>query len=168
MTIRPANPGDATQILEIYRPAVEQSAISFELTLPTLDELKSRISDSSDRYPWIVDDQGGQIRGYAYARPFRPREAYRNSVESTVYVHADHRRENVGRALMEELMARLADAGHHLLIAGITLPNPASVALHERLGFQPVGVFPEVGRKFDRWHDVGFWACKLDGANPPN
>ncbi|MEL6110275.1 MAG: N-acetyltransferase family protein, partial [Planctomycetota bacterium] len=112
----------------------------------------------------VVADEGDHLSGYAYAIQFRSREAYRHSVETTVYVDPAHQRQGVGRHLMMSLLERLSNQGHHLALALATLPNPGSVGLHESLGFTKVGVIPEVGYKLDQWHDVGIWSLKLKGG----
>jgi phosphinothricin acetyltransferase len=162
--IRDARLSDAQAIVDIYRPIVTETAISFEIDCPEVPEMMERLQRVQRHWPWLVMEGEDRLRGYAYTRPFRERRAYQHTVETTVYVHSNDRGQGVGRALMEVLLLRLQEAGHHAVIAAITLPNPASVALHEGLGFRQIGVFPEVGRKFFAWHDVGFWWLDLDGA----
>ena len=159
--IRQATAKDAMSVIEIYSPAITESSTSFELKIPSVDEMVRRIESATDRYPWLVLTEDQNVIGYAYATPFRARAAYQFSAETSVYVHRDHHRKGIARKLMLELIKLLKAARHHMIIAGVTLPNPASVALHESLGFEPVGVFPEVGFKFNEWHDVGFWSLKL-------
>lgn len=115
------------------------------------------------RYPWLSAADDDQFAGYAKAAPWRERDAYRFTVETTVYIRPEYQRRGVGRALMLELLTRLSDAGFRTAIAGIALPNSGSVVLHERLGFEPIGIFPAVGFKFDRAWDVGFWLKRLGG-----
>lgn len=168
MIIRDATLADATAVREIYRPAIEVSATSFELEVPSVEEMARRIGESTPRFPWLVLENEGEVLGYAYARPFRAREAYRQSAESSVYIREGHHGRGHGRRLMEALLERLREADHHVVIAGATMPNPGSVRLHEGLGFRPVGTFPEVGRKFDAWHAVAFWSLLLeDGKSGP-
>ena len=162
MQIRDACESDAEQLLEIYRPAVEESAISFELTVPSVDAFRERIASSSEPYPWIVAQRNDLLLGYAHLRSFRSKEAYCHSAETTVYVRHGLHGQGIGSTLMQELIRRARAVDHHLLIAGITVPNAASIGLHESLGFRQVGFFEEVGRKFDTWHNVGFWALKLE------
>lgn len=165
LTIRHATGHDAAGVRAIYAPVVRETAISFEMEVPSVEEMAARIARASPIHPWLVAERDERVVGYAYATPFRAREAYQHSVETTVYVAADQHRTGVGRQLMRALLERLRDAEHHLVVAGVALPNDASVRLHEALGFAPVGVFRHAGRKYDRWHDVGFWSLHLrDGA----
>lgn len=159
--IRLATPADAPAVRAIYRPIVEQTAISFEFEVPSEAELARRIGATLERAPWLLCEERGALLGYAYAVPFRARPAYSWCVESSVYVDASHQRRGVARGLYLSLLGCLREQGFHRLVAGITLPNPASVALHEGLGFEPVGSFRDVGNKFDAWHAVGFWELKL-------
>lgn len=167
--VRSAGPGDAAEMLAIYEPVVRQTAISFELEPPTIAELAARIVAVTATDPWLVVEREGQLAGYAYATRFRSRPAYEATRETTVYVHPDHRGAGVARQLMEALIGELTAGGTRLVVAGIALPNEASIALHEGLGFTHVGTFHDVGRKFDRWHDVGFWElrCGLDADTGP-
>lgn len=160
--IRPATVPDAVQILEIYVPVVESSAISFELEPPGIEEFVERMTTVMQDNPWLVMEQEGVIIGYAYATLFRSRAAYSRTRESSVYVHSGHHGKGVGRELMLALLDELSARNVHRVVAGATLPNPGSAALHESLGFRYVGTFHEVGRKFDQWHDVGFWEIRLD------
>ena len=138
-----------------------KKAISFEFEVPSEAEMARRISATLERAPWLLCEERGETLGYAYAVPFRARPAYSWSVESSVYIHASHRRRGIARGLYRSLLGCLREQGFHRLVAGITLPNPASVALHESLGFEPVGAFSDVGNKFDAWHAVGFWELEL-------
>lgn len=160
--IRTATAADAAEILDIYAPIVEGSAISFELAPPGIEEFADRIATVMEENPWLVMEHEGVIVGYAYATVFRSRAAYFHTRESSVYVHPGHHRNGVGRELMLALLEELSARGTHRVVAGATLPNDGSAALHESLGFRYVGTFHEVGRKFDRWHDVGFWELSLD------
>lgn len=161
LTIRHATTDDAAACAMIYAPVVRDTSISFEFDPPDAAEFAARITRVQQTDAWFVGVRGDQIVGYAYATEFRARAAYAASRETTVYVHNDHHGTGVGSALMRRLLAELREQGAHVAIAGITLPNDGSVALHERLGFTPVGVFRESGRKFDAWHDVGFWELLL-------
>ncbi len=159
--IRSATVADAVQILDIYTPIVENSAISFELETPKIEEFVNRMTSVMEDNPWLVMEHEGRIIGYAYATLFRSRAAYSHTRESSVYVHPGHHGQGVGRKLMLALIEELSARGAHRVVAGATLPNPGSAALHESLGFRHVGTFSEVGRKFEQWHDVGFWELNL-------
>ena len=155
--IRSAGVKDAAAIQAIYAPIVERTAISFEDAPPAAAEIARRIVRTLEAYPYLVAERDGQLLGFAYAGPHRARPAYRHSVDVTAYVAEAARRQGVGKALYDALLAALADAGYHAAFAGIALPNPASEALHKAVGFEPVGIYREVGFKFDRWHDVAWW-----------
>lgn len=159
--IRLADLADAEQMLAIYAPVIRDSAISFESEPPTLDELGGRVERTLLQWPWLVYEANGRVLGYAYASQFRAREAYQWTTEVTVYVDSTRHRGGVGRGLYTSLLACLSLQGYRLAIAAITLPNAASVGLHEHLGFRRVGVFDSVGYKLGRWHDVGFWQLAL-------
>ena len=161
MLIRLASPADAAAVRQIYTPAVERTPISFEVVAPAVAEMARRIVDHADEHPWLVAEDGGAVLGYAYAGQFRARAAYRWSVETSVYVAGGARRRGGGRTLYASLLSLLAAQGYHRAFAGITLPNPASVGLHEAMGFARLGVFREVGWKLGSWHDVGWWQRQL-------
>jgi phosphinothricin acetyltransferase len=156
MRIRTAEAGDAEALRLIYRPYVESTAVSFETEVPTVEEFVRRIAAAVEGWAWLVAESGNEVVGYAYGSSHRPRRAYRFSVEVSAYVDAAHQRRGIARALYNELFPLLDERGYHNAYAGITLPNEASVGFHRSLGFRPVGVFPEVGRKFDAWHDVAW------------
>ncbi len=158
MQIRAATPDDAAALAEIYRPIVEQTAISFELEAPSAAEMRSRIVGLAPQYPWLVAADRERVVGYAYASPHRKRAAYASSVDVSAYVADAARGKGAGRALYSALFTELARAGaFHRAFAGIALPNDASVALHKRFEFELVGVYREVGQKFGRWIDVAWW-----------
>lgn len=159
--VRLASPLDAGAIAEIYVPIVVSTAISFEDTPPTADEMRARIEKTLTAYPWLVAELDGDVAGYAYGGRWRERHAYRYSVEVTVYVAEAAQRRGIARALYDALFRVLAAQGFHRALAGIALPNDASVALHERVGFTRVGVFRAVGRKFGAWHDVAWYERAL-------
>lgn len=159
--VRLVRPADLAAVRAIYAPLVETSAITFETEVPSLAELGERARAVTARFPWLVLEQGGVVTGYAYASTWRTRAAYRWSVETTVYVRPDARGRGVGRALYRSLLACLRVQGYRLALGGITLPNPASVALHEALGFRRTGLHRACGFKLGAWHDVGFWECEL-------
>jgi L-amino acid N-acyltransferase YncA len=159
--IRLATAHDAEQIQAIYAPIVRDTAISFELVPPTVDEMRQRITKTLEHLPWVVCAQRGEVLGYAYASAHRSRAAYQWSVDVSVYIHASTRRSGVGRAIYTSLCTLLALQGFFNAYAGITLPNPGSVGLHEAMGFRPVGVYRAVGYKLGAWHDVGWWQRTL-------
>jgi L-amino acid N-acyltransferase YncA len=167
-TIRLATAHDAAGVQAIYAPIVRDTAISFELEPPSVEEVRQRIEATLSRLPWLVCEHCGAILGYVYASQHRTRPAYQWSVDASVYVQARARRSGVGRALYRSLFALLALQGFVNAFAGITLPNPGSVGLHEALGFQPVGIYRGVGYKLGAWHDVGWWQLALrERTTPP-
>jgi L-amino acid N-acyltransferase YncA len=167
--IRLATSDDAPQIAAIYRPFCEENCVSFELEAPAAAEMAARIAKIGGRFPWLVDDRGGVVAGYAYASPHRERAAYRWVVEVTVYIHEKFRGQGVGRALYTELFKRLRDQGLFKAYAGILIPNPASQGFHESMGFKLVGVYEKVGYKMGAWLDVGWWVYSIqpERDSPP-
>jgi phosphinothricin acetyltransferase len=159
--IRPATPADALAICGIYNHYVATTVISFEEAPVAIDEMAKRIADLSPTHPWYVAEEDGIVAGYAYAGPWRTRAAYRFAVESTVYVASERGGRGLGAKLYDVLLRDLADRGFHCVMGGIALPNPASVALHEKLGFVKVAHFREIGWKFGRRIDVGYWQRML-------
>src|SRR6266849_3662186 len=160
-TIRLATENDAEQIQAIYAPYVIHTAISFELEPPAVEEMRQRIMKTLQHWPWLVCENKGEVLGYAYTSRYRERAAYQWSVEVSVYIDERFHRLGIGRALYSPLFKLLALQGFHNAYAGITLPNPGSVGLHESLGFQPLGVYRAVGYKLGAWHDVGWWQLTL-------
>ena len=160
-TIREVRLNDAARICEIYNHYVINTAISFEEEAVSKEEMSRRISAITREYPWIAVERAGETVGYAYASRWKERSAYRFVAETTVYVSPDHLGEGLGSALMLELIRRLARLDLRSLMAVIALPNEKSVALHEKLGFKKTAHFSEVGFKFGRWIDVGYWQKTL-------
>lgn len=156
--IRPATEADAAGCAAVYRPWVEETAVSFEAVAPDAAELARRIAAAR---AWLVAEEGGAVVGYAYAGVFNARAAYDASVSTSVYLAAAARGRGLGAALYAELLAALPGLGVHRAFAGVALPNPASRALHLRRGFRSVGVFDEAGHKLGRWHDVEWFAHDL-------
>ena len=159
--IRLARSDDAAQVADIYAPFVTSSATSFEYSPPDAAELAARITATLAYAPYLVQESGRDVMGFAYASKHRERAAYQWSVDVSVYIHERARRRGVGRALYTSLFALLRLQGFYSAHAGISLPNPASVGLHESLGFEPVGVYRSVGFKRGAWHDVGWWQRPL-------
>jgi L-amino acid N-acyltransferase YncA len=165
MNIRDARVEDAESFASIYNHFVLTTSISFEEAEVPVIEMAGRIADvQAASLPWLVAEQDGVVRGYAYATKWRVRNAYRFSVETTVYLAPDSAGQGIGTVLYRALLDRLRAGGYHLAIGGIALPNPASIALHEKLGFEKVAKFREVGFKFGRWTDVGYWQLALAKA----
>ena len=162
ITIRSVTPADAAAIAEIYNHYVNQTIITFEEKPVSLSEVNIRIQDVlSLALPWFIAALDNEIVGYAYASKWKERTAYRFSVEVTVYVRPDHLRHGIGFQLYNELLPALKAKGVHAAMGGIALPNKSSARLHEKFGFEKVAHFKEVGFKFDRWIDVGYWECIL-------
>lgn len=161
-TIRAAVTADAAGIAAIYNHYVAHTVVTFEEEAVSADEIARRMEDvRSASLPWLVADQAGRIAGYAYASKWRARSAYRFSTEITVYLGPEDGGRGIGSALYDELFPMLRARGLHVVIGGIALPNDASVALHEKFGMKKVAHFAEVGFKFGKWVDVGFWECTL-------
>jgi phosphinothricin acetyltransferase len=161
MTIRLATPDDAGPILEIYAPFCLSTPVSFEVEAPGLIEMRARIEKTLEVLPWLVCAEDGHILGYAYASRHRERAAYRWAVDVSVYIRDGHRGAGLGRALYTSLFAILELQGFYNIVGGITLPNAASVALHEAMGMTAVGFYPRIGYKCGQWHDVGWWQLSL-------
>jgi phosphinothricin acetyltransferase len=159
--IRPVAAADAAAIADIYNHYVEHTVITFEEDVVSRHEMARRIVEITAKLPWLVAELGGAVIGYAYAGAWRPRSAYRFAVESTVYLAPDATRKGLGLALYSQLIDELRARKLHCVMGGITLPNEASVGLHEKLGFRKVGHLEQVGWKQDRWLDVGYWQLLL-------
>jgi phosphinothricin acetyltransferase len=159
--IRSCQPADAAQICANYNHFVRETVVTFEEVPVAEREMAQRIAEVSERFPWFVWEEHGSIAGYAYATPWRARSAYRFSVESTVYLSPPFAGRGIGTKLYQALIADLRDRGVHCAVGGIALPNPASIALHEKVGFSKVGQLREVGWKLGRWVDVGYWELLL-------
>lgn len=169
MKIRTATPDDAEAVAAIYGPVVQHTTISFETEPPDSGEMRARIEKTLASLPWLaVEDAAGAVCGYAYASKHRERAAYQWSVDTTVYVREDMRGRGVGRALYERLLPLLAELGYYQAFAGIALPNAGSVALHEAVGFDGLGVYRNVGFKNGAWHDVGWWQKTLRPLDVPS
>jgi phosphinothricin acetyltransferase len=167
LAIRDAHEGDAPACAAIYRPYVTGTAISFELEPPSDAEMAGRIRDAARTHAWLVAELEREVVGYAYARPFAAREAYRWSCETSVYLSPARHRSGLGRALYRELLERLAGRGFRVAVAKMTLPNPASEGLHAALGFRPVGVHRRIGFKHGVWHDIAISQLELANSDGP-
>lgn len=160
-TLRAADGDDAEHVAAIYAPLVRDTAISFEVTPPDANEMRQRITHVMQRFPWLVAADDARIRGYAYAAAHHTREAYAWSVDVSVYVAPEAQRTGTACALYTSLLELLETQGYANAFAGIALPNDASVALHETLGFTRIGVYRDVGYKLGQWWDVGWWQRRL-------
>ena len=158
MKVRDAQAGDAEPLAELYNHYVLNTVTTFEEEPVAAGDMLARVQDVVGwNLPWLVLVQEEELLGYACAVPWKGRAAYRQACESTVYLRAGETGKGSGKCLYSSLLERLQAQGKHTVMGGIALPNAASVALHEKLGFTKVAHFPEVGRKFDRWVDVGYW-----------
>jgi phosphinothricin acetyltransferase len=172
MLIRHVDPQrDARACAQIYEPAVTDGVASLEELAPPASEMQARIEKVTNGFPWLVAEAGdGAVVGYAYATQHRERAAYRWATDTSVYVAPSHQRRGIGRSLYAALLPLLVRQGYYVACAGITLPNEASVALHESFGFELVGSYERVGFKFGRWWAVGWWLTQLreqvDGTTP--
>lgn len=155
--IRPATIADAAAICDVYNPYILDTVISFETETVTPEQMGHRILDITSQFPWLVCVEDGKILGYAYATKWRARAAYQHAVETSVYLSPAAGGKGFGSALYRALIAELKKLPVHAVIGGIALPNAASVALHEKMGFEKVAHFAQVGKKFERWIDVGYW-----------
>jgi phosphinothricin acetyltransferase len=164
--IRHATPADGARCGEIYLPYVRDGVISLEDEPPGPEEMAARITSISATHPWLVYERDGHIAGYAYGSPHHSRSAYRWSTDVTVYVAEEHHRQGIGRELYEALFELLREQRFRTACAGITLPNAASVGIHEALGFEPVGVYRNVAWKHGEWRDVGWWQMELLPLTP--
>lgn len=157
MDVRPFEPGDEAALCEIYNHYITGTVVTFEEHPLTPQQMRERIDAYRASYPWLVCVSDGVVVGYSYAARFHQRAAYRHSAEMTVYVRQGLERRGIGRRLYEPLIRHLQTQGCHALLAGISLPNEASIGLHEALGFTKVAHFAQVGHKLGEWVDVGYW-----------
>ena len=162
MIVRSFETQDITPACRLTNHFIERTAVHFGFVPHTEAEFAAMWEGGREKYPWLSAEVDGVFAGFAKAGVWRTREAYLPTAEVTVYVDPEMHRRGVGRALYVELLARLRVGGFHSAIGGITLPNLSSVALHEAMGFRYVGTFRESGRKFDRWHDTGWWQAMLE------
>ena len=159
---------DATQIAEIYNYYILNSVATFEEKCIGEEEIKKRIGSGSGQLPWLVYEQEGKVIGYAYASEWNSRSAYKQTVESSVYLHNERFGKGIGSKLYKELLKQLKDLKFHAIIGGISLPNSLSIALHEKFGFEKIAHFKEVGFKFKKWIDVGYWELLIGDKTKDN
>lgn len=159
--IREVTKKDAARIREIYNKYVTETVATFAEEPRTLEEVTSLIQSTIPKFPWIVYELDGQVIGFTYANKWKERSAYRNTVETSIYLDSNHTGKGIGSKLKKAMINELRDRGFHSVISGISLPNPASVAMCEKFGFQKIGHFKEVGYKLGRWVDVGYWQLIL-------
>ncbi len=167
--VRAAAPDDAAGCVAIYRPYVENTAITFEVEVPTVAEMAARIAAARASHEWLVaEDTPGRVIGYAYAHAFNPRAAYQWSAETSIYIDNLHHRSGAGRKLYTRLLHRLSERGYRRAFAGITQPNESSNAFHRSFGFRDAGLYRRVGWKHDSWHDVAWMQLDLSVAAGPD
>jgi L-amino acid N-acyltransferase YncA len=157
MNIRKVELEDAAQIAEIYNYYIQNTHQTFETEPLSADEMRARIAETISSYPYLVAEEDGEILGYAYAAQFKLRQAYAYSAEVSIYVRNAAKQRGLGTRLYEKLFDDLAETNVHAMVAGISLPNDASVKFHEKLGFTKVAHFRQIGYKLGRWIDVGYW-----------
>ena len=164
-----ATPADAKDILDIYAPFIENTSLTFETTVPGVDEFAERIRKYLLNWPWLVSVVDGKIAGYAYATSYRERTAYQWCVESSVYIHPDFHRRGIAGALYNKLFAILRKQGYNNVYAVINLPNEQSVSFHESCGFEYFATYENVGWKLGKWKNVGWWKLIINEYldNPP-
>lgn len=151
----------AQPIADIYNYYIDNTVVTFETERIPEDEMRQRIEDKLNKYNWLVGENNGQVIGYAYYGQFRGRCAYDATVESSIYIDYRHTGKGYGKQLYQAIIDDARNRGFREMIGGVSLPNEGSVALHEKLGFEKAGHFKNVGLKFDKWIDVGFWQKSL-------
>ncbi len=159
--IRLATINDAQQVSEIYNHYILHEIATLEEVVLSPEEMGKRMMDYLSRFPWTVFEENGHVVGYAYASQWKSRIGYKHTVESSVYLHKDFGGKGIGTALYKDLFSRLEKMDIHCIMAGIGQPNEASVALHEKFGFRQAALYKEIGKKFGRWIDVGYWQLLL-------
>jgi phosphinothricin acetyltransferase len=157
MSLRPVKLDDAAQIAQIYNYYIKNTHHTFETEPLSVDEMRKRIGEIGEKYPYLVFEEDGEILGYAYAAQFKLRQAYAYSAEVSIYVKSEAKQRKIGTQLYVKLFDQLAETNVHAIFAGIALPNDASIIFHERFGFEKVAHFKDVGYKLGRWIDVGYW-----------
>ena len=167
LKIRPVTLEDAPELVRIYAPYVKKTAITFEIDVPTIEEFEGRIEKIHQRFPYLVAEEDGQVLSYAYASTYNDRSAYDWAVEVSVYVDQDYHGQRLGTRLYEALESELEARGFLRFLACISLPNPASITLHEKRGYVQVAHFPKIGYKFDQWHDIIWMQKTIEGPVKP-
>jgi phosphinothricin acetyltransferase len=159
--MRSATPHDAAAIAGIYNYYIKNTTITFEEQPVSIGEMESRIRDVTQKYPWLVLEENGELRGYVYINKYRDRSAYRHTAELTAYLKTGFEGKGMGTTLMARLLEEAQKSGIHAVVSGITLPNERSVAIHQKFGFEKIAEFKEVGFKFKKWLNVGYWELIL-------
>ena len=159
--LREVLPADIGDICEIYNHYIEKTCITFDEEPLSLEQMQAKVEQITAVYPWVVYVDSGRLLGYAYAAPWKPRAAFRYTAEASVYLHVDATGRGLGEQLYQSLLDRLRTRGMHLVIAGISLPNEASIRLHRKLGFKEAGCWFQAGYKFDHWVDLSYWQLLL-------
>jgi len=159
--IRPVELSDCKAITDIYNYYIETTVITFEEVPMTVPEMQNRINGIRELFPYLVYEENGEILGYAYVDAFHSRSAYRFTLENSIYLRNGRQGKGMGKALLNALLNEVKKRNAHSIMAKIALPNERSVKLHEAFGFKNVGTLKEVGRKFDKWLDVGYWELIL-------
>ena len=167
MKVRLARRDDLPALVAINTWAIENTTTNFAHAAEPLSQWQASYDETHRTLPWFVADDQASIVGFAKASPWKSRSAYQYACEISVYVHHEHHRRGIGRALYRQLLGTLTRQGYHTAYGGIVQPNEASVRLHESLGMKRVALFPRVGWKFGAWHDIGYWQARLRDDGPP-
>ena len=164
--LRNATVQDVPVMLDIYRPYILDTAITFEYEVPSLEAFTERFRNVTERFPWLVWEENGMVLGYAYASPFKTRAAYQWDADLSIYLREDCRGKGIGKALYSELENRLRDLGYHVLYGVVTSANEASCRFHEALGYRPIATFERTGVKFGRWYGITWYEKRLRDGHP--
>lgn len=164
--LRNATVQDVPVMLDIYRPYILDTAITFEYEVPSLEEFTTRFHTVTARFPWLVWEEDGVVLGYAYASPFKTRAAYRWDADLSIYLRQDCRGKGIGKALYTELENRLRDLGYHVLYGVVTSANEASCRFHEAMGYRPIAAFERTGVKFGRWYGITWYEKRIRQGVP--
>ncbi len=160
--IRNYHPKDLQSIVDILNYYVKNDVCIFQVEPYSFEEIESKFKSILPAYPFFVQEYNDKVVAFAYGAQWRDKPAYAQSVETTIYVHPDYKHSGIGEPLYQKLIDKLTEMEFHLLVAGMTMPNPGSQRLHEKLGFEKVGEFKDAGMKFRQWHNVGFWQMVLE------